>query len=320
MKNRLLIIAMLGCIAVNAQSNLKLNYHWMANGSPISLNQIFTNQEGNATKITQFAMYVSNLKVVHTGGQELALDTVIFSNQNAVDIDLGSVNVGVIENLKFSIGVPQNVNHTDISEYKPGHPLSFQSPSMHWGWTSGYFFCIINGMVDTDSDGVPDRVFELNTLGDGNYTNIIKNPTVLTAQNGDRTMHFGVHFDQWLKGISLATIDEAHGEFGVNIVHMQNAVNFPVFQNLPDASIGSDKPFGCSFGCSTNGSNLVLTWQENVDKDLKVIIIDGAGKKVFEDKIADFSGAKSIAIEKGVYYLSVSNGKTILHAKKIINF
>ena len=74
---------------------------------------------------------------------------------------LGNFPVSHLEQITYSIGVVEELNHLDPSTYPDDHPLAHQNPSMHWGWTSGYRFLCLDGHMLSD-------VVQIHALGDAN--------------------------------------------------------------------------------------------------------------------------------------------------------
>jgi hypothetical protein len=320
MKN--ILLAIIGFIQMSflAQTNVNINFHWMANNAPFGLNQNFTNQEGKVTIITDVALYYSGIQFEYDGGQMAPmLDTVLYVSTTKTNFPLGVQPLTNIENIHFGVGVPQALNHLDISLYDLHESLSYKQPAMHWGWTSGYFFFGVIGKVDADNDGVPETAFEIFSLDDHNYTNSNVVPTMRDELDGSKTCHIAIHIDQWLKNMGLETIGSLHGEFGMNETVMANVNLFPVFQNMPSATLPLEDKLNCSFSCSSNGSALEYKWNNVLDAKLKVSLIDASGKKVYEGIVTEFSGSKTIEVGSGVYFLNVQNEKEIIYVQKVLN-
>jgi hypothetical protein len=85
------------------------------------------------------------------------LDTTILVKAGTMDYELGTITTGHKHMLMCSVGVDSLDNHADPALLRTDNPLSYQSPSMHWSWESGYIFLRIDGQVDTDGDGSVDQ-------------------------------------------------------------------------------------------------------------------------------------------------------------------
>ncbi|MBK9192232.1 MAG: hypothetical protein IPM77_12370 [Crocinitomicaceae bacterium] len=73
------------------------------------------------------------------------------------------VPAGNYTSLKFGIGVPQEMNEADPSEYNEAdHPLS-TTQNTYWGMNSMYRFVMIDGKYDLTGDGTDDGSFSYHT-------------------------------------------------------------------------------------------------------------------------------------------------------------
>lgn len=320
MKNTLTLLIVFAQLSLFAQTNVKINFHWMANNAPFALNQNFTNQEGKITVVTDVALYYSGIQFEHDGGQMAPmLDTVLYVSTTKTTFPLGVQPLTNIENVHFGVGVPFAQNHLDISLYDMHESLSYKQPAMHWGWTSGYFFFGVIGKVDADNNGVPETAFEIFTLDDHNYTNSAVVPTMRNELDGSKTCHIAIHVDQWLKGMGLETVGILHGEFGLNETVMQNINLYPVFQNMPQASLPLNEKIDFDFTSIADGSSIQYTWNNVTNSKLKVVLIDVSGKKIYEGTVTEFSGTNKILVGPGVYFLNVQNEEELIYARKILN-
>ena len=106
-----------------------------------------------------------------TGKISQATGVYILANASQVlEVDLGSFDVTNVEAIKFSVGVNEPENHEDPTKWDSNHPLYPKSPSMHWGWASGYRFVALEGKTGDQLN----KTFEIHALGDDNYHKISK--------------------------------------------------------------------------------------------------------------------------------------------------
>jgi hypothetical protein len=114
---------------------------------------------GKTFKLDHFDYYVSNVQLTYDGGQTVLIDSVFLVEPQSHTLLLGNFNLSQIEKINFMVGVPKPRNlqsgsqAIDISLYPENHPLSFQSPTMYWGWQFGYMHMIIGGYADDNGDG-----------------------------------------------------------------------------------------------------------------------------------------------------------------------
>ena len=91
---------------------------------------------GELVNIDRLEYYLSDMSVVHDGGQETPLNGAYVLADAFVDEvhPLGLVSgVESVEGLKFKVGIDPENNHSDPVTWPQDHPLAPQVPSMHWG-------------------------------------------------------------------------------------------------------------------------------------------------------------------------------------------
>jgi hypothetical protein len=194
-------------------------------------------------RIEHFNYYLSDVKLFHDNGQQTNLPTDIWlvtPVQNS--LYLGYLPIQQIDSIQFTIGVPKRYNiqagalAQDISTYPDSHPLSFQSPSMYWGWSFGYMHMIAGGKADSNNDGVPNAYFELHNLGNNNQQSVTL-PAIQTTSGNQIDLHYNCHVDRWFNQMPLSSVGVLHGETGLNLSVMQNVNTQDVFALNPAATI-----------------------------------------------------------------------------------
>jgi hypothetical protein len=219
------------------QKNVFLNISPVFNNAPLQMGVEVQHNDGESYAIDHFDYYVSDVVLTHDGGQLTIIQQAIYlvEPDNHV-LSLGLLNVENIEQVEFTLGVPnrfntqQGMESEDISSYPETHPLSFQSPSMYWGWSFGYMHMIIGG-----SEG--PSYFELHSVGANLQRQVtlsaIQTNTSLTQLN----LELQCHVDRWVNGLELLTIGDAHGAFPSNITAMDNLLTESVFAFSPTAGM-----------------------------------------------------------------------------------
>ena len=213
-----------------AQNELVLRLNHSLNGAPFSYNQVFQlNGDNNIMERLQY--YLSTIDLTHDGGQNTNLnDVYVLASGHVTDYYLGNFNISNIESISFDVGVDYTANHGNTTNYPTEHPLGPQSPSMDWGWPSGYFFVVINGKVDSNSDGTPNDMYQLHALGDQMLTSI--SPISITPQTiGDTTfIDLTVHTERFLNGLDLVNVGIDHSSSPNNLTMCTNAATMNVFE------------------------------------------------------------------------------------------
>lgn len=208
------------------------------------INTNYVGIDGIDVNIDHFKYYVSDIKVIHDGGQIIAVHPDVFLIEpDSFSIYLGEYPIISIEQIQFMVGVPQRFNtqngteSADISTYPETHPLSFQSPSMYWGWQAGYMHMIVGGEADGNNDQIPDTYFELHNLGNQNQRTVLKNVLATESSANQLDVYMECHLEYWLKDIPISTVGNLHGETGFNLEVMKNVDTKPVFVQSASAII-----------------------------------------------------------------------------------
>jgi hypothetical protein len=295
-----------------AQKNVFLTIDPKVNGADLQIATNYLNLNGVAFELDHFDYYISGIHVIHDGGQDLDLGNTIFlvEPQNHV-LYLGYLNVTQIEAINFSVGVPPNLNTNsgvdavDISSYPSGSPLSFQEPSMYWGWTAGYMHMIIGGYGDSNFDGTPDNLFELHNLGDANYRSVQLNVTPTVTSQDQLDIYLNCNVDQWIKDIPIETVGILHGSSGLNMEIMKNIETESVFNQSATAGVNEVVNEAGLLSHYRNQEFSKIIWSEMIGaKSFQLINIEG---RVLENGILESINGELILqeIPQGLYYFCV---------------
>ncbi|MFY7990360.1 MAG: MbnP family protein [Fluviicola sp.] len=289
-----------------AQQQVLVHFNPLFEGASIGLNQIVATPGGEDYHLEHHKFYCSRLEIVHDGGQTTRIDTntVFLVDITSPWLDLGTLPVTNIEGIRFGVGVPEYLNHSDINLYPEVHPLSYQSPSMFWGWSAGYMHMIIGGRFDSNNDGTPETTFELHNLGDDNYfTKEILMPA--TAHPNDvQILTVNWNLDEWMNGIVPSVVEVSHSSVGVNATIMYNVVDSDVFTSPQNASLGTIDP-----------QTILITYQSgNVvvalpDADLYNFALYSSDGKLVESKVGVTQQFSLESAPTGSYILKLVNSK-----------
>lgn len=233
------MLIVFGVGIAHSQEAFYVKFSFYNQSQPFSLNEVMPSYNGVDYSVQELAFFMSRVQLIHDGGQVTTIDsnTVFYINFNTPEVLLGYLPVTTIEGIRFDVGVPEYLNHLDISQYPVGAPLSYHTPSMHWGWSSGYMHMTMNGKGDTDNDGIPTQNYELSCLGDHNvHTVELPTPATVYPDNFQQIVVI-CNLDQWLRGSDPATTGAAHSDTGVNETVMSNIINYPVFTTAATAAV-----------------------------------------------------------------------------------
>ncbi len=310
--------------ATFAQKAVFLHFNPKVNGIDFQLNTNYTALDGKAFKLDHFDYYLSEFLITHDAGQEINLDQkiVLIEPENHTFL-LGYYDINTIEQLGFSVGVPKKWNtqsgaeSQDISTYPETHPLSFQSPSMYWGWQAGYMHMIIGGFSDSHSDGDPDAYFELHNLGANNQQLVELNVTQTNTSANQIDIYINCNIEQWIKNIPLASVAVSHGEVGINKTILDNVQIEPVFTLANSASFG-EIDFSKIITWTEN-QILFVKW-ENMNEGSKCKIIDQQGRLAQTQFMLNTEGTINFKnLSSGFYLVQLENKNgDLMQTKKII--
>lgn len=213
MKRILLFIALSTTIGLGAvaQNNVTLNINHKLGNNVFAFDEGAINSMGHDFKVTRLQYYISEITLVHDGGNETAVEDfwILADAGESANYDLGSYDVNQIEAIKLHVGVDPEHNHEDPASYASDHPLAPQFPSMHWGWSAGYRFVAYEGYGGPNYN----QLFELHGLEDPNYFETTIDVSA-TAESGEVLIDLDADYAQGLRDISVNSGVIVHGGYG----------------------------------------------------------------------------------------------------------
>ncbi len=319
-KSILLTIALIFAITIsNAQKNVYFTITHKLNTADFAFNEVAQNDLLQDFKITRVDYYISGIKIIHDGGMEIGLPTkYILAKGSAPVIELlGNFNVTNVEGIKFSIGVESPTNNSDPTLQITGTPLSFQSPSMHWGWSSGYRFLALEGKTGTEFA----TRFEMHGLGNANYFNQTKMVAGMLVGTDDIYINLDADYTQALKGINISTGPIDHGVNATDLTALQNFRDrvFSPGAGIPSSINNIGDEFNVSIYPNPTADKLFIDFGSNENNADKIVITDLAGKIIKENTLLANNEINVSNIAKGFYVvkfytrsLNVANRKIVV--------
>jgi hypothetical protein len=305
MKNYILFLLfsnVLGNLA--AQKDIFIHINPTFGNQAFALNTVYTGVDGVTVNFDHFNYYLSDIVLFHDGGMQTNIAPSVFLfTPDQVGYYLGNYNIQNLESIRFMVGVPSRMNTqsgaeaVDISSYPDTHPLSFQNPTMYWGWQFGYMHMIVGGEADSNNDQLPDAYFEMHNLGDHNQR-VIQMPVIETNTNGmQMDLYLECHVDQWLRNIPLSTVGVLHDQTGLNDSIMANVLSYAVFTQPTSAGLPSNSdPYIYVEGAT-------IHWINTEDTDFKVF--DLSGRLVSSGAMQGNVGNVELNLSTGYYELTV---------------
>lgn len=322
MKKIILFVLVLSTMSfrMNAQNNVILNINHKLGDTDFAMNQPAKNNMDHDFKVTRLEYYISEITLVHDGGNETLIDDVwVLANASTkTEVDLGEHDISSVEKIKLHVGVDPDHNHLDPSSYQGSHPLAPKSPSMHWGWTAGYRFVAYEGHGGANLN----QLFQLHGLGDNNYFTTQVEIDV-TAENNVVAINLDADYTRALEEISVNNGVIVHGD---NLEAQQCLENFRDYVFSPSSITSSTIDFSevNNFGLFpnpvVNGISTIkldLNETENI-YDLSITSVEGKQmqyqRTVSNGQTVDFS-----KYSVGMYFVNlVKEGQTIITQKVIV--
>ena len=208
-KSITLITVLVMALNVSAQTDVKLTINHLLGSTPFAFNSEAENDLGDKVKLQRLEYYISGISITHDGGTVTdASDVYILVKANKIDtIELGNFDITNVESINFSVGVDPGVNNGDPAAWASFHPLAPKSPSMHWGWASGYRFVAIEGKSGTNFA----QDFQIHALGNKNYFKQ-SIPTSATDVNGALVVSINADYTKAVSQIGMANGLIEHSE------------------------------------------------------------------------------------------------------------
>ena len=311
----LLTLGVLSNSTLFGQKKIFLEIAPVFQNANLQMNVNYTDWDGKTFKLDHFDYYLSDLQITHDGGIVTLIDSVFIVEPQNHTLLIGNFPINQIEKINFMIGVPKPLNTQngaeaiDISVYPEIHPLSFQTPSMYWGWQAGYMHMIIGGYADNNGDGTLEAYFELHNLGNNNQQ-LVEIPNVVQSNSATNQIdvYVNCHVDRWINNIPLSTIGILHDQVGINVTVMENVLTETVFTQPAAANLESNPVKGTAYFVN-NTDGIDFIWHSMINLD-KIEVLDLSGKVVASNRTQEESGNWNLtAIPNGIYTLNLFDNK-----------
>lgn len=312
-----LSLFLLFTLASTAQTTTELRIYHKLGTQGFQFNTTTQSSASQDYQVTRLQYYMTKFTVIHDGGQETVINDTVVALINGSDgtysvVELGSLSLTSVEGVKFHIGVHSPVNNADPSLYAPGHPLAPQSPSMHWGWASGYRFLVYEGKGGVNFS----QTFQMHGLGNSNYFETTVNAV---GQNVGGTMYIVLDADYTMgvENIDVAAGVIAHGVDAEDKTLIENFRDYVFSQSSEVLVAGTeeqDQLVDWVVYPNPTSGNVNVTIDGSIEFD-EIIVTNTLGQKVFSGNTANNS---LVLNEAGVYFIHLLNDGNILGTKRII--
>lgn len=302
-----------------AQVNTELRIYHRLGNQAFQLNSTTQNNLANDFQITRLEYYVTNFSILHDGGQETAIssDTVALMNGASgvfSTVELGSLSITTVEAVKFYIGVPQPVNNADPSLYGPDHPLAPKSPSMHWGWASGYRFLAYEGQGGANFS----QTFQLHGLGNSNY---FQTTVAATGQlvNGSLVIALDADYTRGVENINVSNGVIAHGVNLEDLTALENFRDYVFSASTQNLTAESNELTSENWSLYPNpliDGALTVQFPDQEKADA-VRISNALGQEIAQ--LAISNGFATIDLEEaGIYFITLLKDGVEISSKRIV--
>jgi hypothetical protein len=304
----LFILLGVGFLGFSQTYSLKLTINHKLGSSPFAYNQVAYNNLGNNFNVNLLMYYISKVKIVHDKGKVTSLDNlyILVDASKPTSINLGDLAIDSLEKIQFSIGVNTPQNNQDPTAWPENHPLAPKSPSMHWGWSAGYRFIVMEG---TTGDGLK-QMFQIHGLGNVNY---FKTEVATSGTKEGNVINIALDADytKVLNNIPLWNGVISHGETDESVTALQNCRDF-VFSPAGQALLTPTAEYSNDFVVFPNPNNGVFEIKSNVDWD-GVKIVNQLGQTVFQGN----NNSQLSISNSGVYFMHFEKNGQFLGTKLI---
>jgi len=301
-----LFACVFGLSSAFAQVNLELHLNHKLGSEAFAFGQLTTNNLGQEFSFSRVEYYMSGFEIVHDGGQITAFpDTYLLVNASDDGVySLGQADITSIEGIRFHIGVEAPANNADPAAWPSDHPLYYQNPSMHWGWSSGYRFAALEG----DAGASQDVGFELHGLWNDNYFE--QDHAVQGIDMGNGVMAIEMDADY---AAAMYDIEVANGplQHGTNQDDRDMLQNFRFFVFSPaggSVGITNENADALPFVVYPNPSEGEFVISESEFAVTHIRVSDLAGRVILDQPIGD--DRKVDVASSGVYLLQCRNAET----------
>lgn len=182
-------------------------------GQPLQVNTAY-DLNGQTVTFTNFKYFLSDFQLTDDDGNSIVTEQIgegaVLVPTTGGTFDFAKTTAETLHNVGFALGVDSLRNNADpmLSAY----PLSLDSIAfdMHWGWTAGYKFMILEGMVEVDGTMQPFQYH----IGFNEYFAVIPQENIDQTITGDYSIPVVLDIMGLVVGLEAGGLDA--GSFHVS--------------------------------------------------------------------------------------------------------
>ena len=274
----------------------------------------YTDWDDNEIKFSRVSYYLSELELSDGSSDEALTGMHVLVKSDVTEYYLGTTTLNDISSINFGLGVEAAVNHLDPASYPGNNPLAHQTPNMHWGWSAGYKFVVLEGRADDSGDGTPNVTFQFHCLDDANYQPGIEVPTYTTTSNDTLYIKITVDHKGWIEQVDVPDAGVLHGSYPETDQVMDNSSDSPVFRAYSAVGIQEDQKHSYTVVDYLNSYAPTIRYSFDGVRQVDVRIMDMNGKVIETGNSLNAQGEFVVWSEPatGIYLYSFSsNGKVL---------
>ena len=293
--------------ALSAQNQINFNFNHMLGEDSFAYDQACGVPGDYEIKIDRLEYYISEIVITHDGGQVTELEDVylLVQPENQSVYELGMYDITSVEMVEFGLGVDPSMNNEDPGALDPEHPLAYQSPSMHWGWSSGYRFVAFEGQAGF---GFLYN-FQIHALGNANYGMVSLNYNNTNAVDGTVDIVIDADYTQFLIDVNVSNGAIVHSDTHPNAVQCLYNGRNSVFNS--EAGPNSVYEFNTVEEIKLFPNPVEdnkVQWETSTEFD-KAFVMDASGRILMEEVLG--AGVNQLdldeSIESGIYFLRLED-------------
>ncbi|HEX2615978.1 MAG TPA: MbnP family protein [Flavobacteriales bacterium] len=131
-----------------ALGTVKLTVVPVWNGGPFDKNVVYHNAAGQRVQVQVLKFYLAPLNLLDASGEHQLFEADLFDVVNGSQTRVVKAPISTYSVLRFGVGLPEYLNHGDITLIDPNAPLGNNS-GMYWTWATMYRFALFEGRFDT---------------------------------------------------------------------------------------------------------------------------------------------------------------------------
>jgi hypothetical protein len=268
--------------------------------------------------VTRLQYYISQVILVHDGGQRTMIPDLYFLVDPTLDsiFPLGTFSLTDLEGIEFGIGVDSATNHLDPALYPENHPLALKNPSMHWGWAGGYRFIAFDGYAG-QSSGLLASKYEIHTIADENY-HVIQLPVQEIVSGDSVIIAIEADYAELLHKIDVSLGATSHSSVGKS---RQIALNMERVFSTDIISQTSPISNSISLSISPNptADQFSILIPDQIDLPLLLKVTDMQGKVVKNEIARTYIPLINVeGLTAGVYVVTLMRNDQVIGVEKVV--